>query len=107
VFQHFFADFTFYILQHRLVKIKLSNSKKVKKDSFVQAKWAQKKGLQRSTANLGNLIVASLIKTKEFLLKLDLSKPQNVELHSFPQAQWVQETNFLKGSQSIFAFDKF
>ena len=58
---------------------------------------------ERSTANLGILIVASLIGATHFFLKLKLWSSQKLPNHSFSQAQWVQKTHLLKVPTLILA----
>ena len=102
----FFTNFTFYILQHRLVKIKLFKSPKSPKTLFSTSPTSTRFAtFQRFTTNLGNFIVASLIDTAQSILKLELWSPRNALRHSFPQAVWPQETLLLKALTPILAIE--
>ena len=60
---------------------------------------------ERSTANLGILIVALLIVATQSFLKLKFWGSQNLPRHSFPQALWPQETQLLKVLTPILAIE--
>ena len=105
-FNIFFTNFTFYILQHRFVKIELFKSPKSPKTLFSTSPTSTRFAtFQRFTTNLGNFIVASLIETAQFILKLELWSPRNALRHSFPQAVWPQETQLLKALTPILAIE--
>ena len=103
-FNIFFTDSTFYILQHRFVKIDLFKSQKSPKTFFSTSPASTRNAtFERFTINLGNFTVASLIEATQFIFKLELWSLRNVLRHSFPQAMWSQETQLLKVPTPILA----
>ena len=85
----------------------LKSAKRPKASFLTSSVSTRNTAFRRSTANLGNLNVASLIDATHFILKLDLWSARKLQEPSFLQAQRAQKTQLLDGPVPILAIQMF